>query len=55
LSKPLRRVGERSAGEFKEIEWSEALDIATSWLASVRAIDPKRLAFSTGRDQSYED
>lgn len=52
LSKPLRRVGERGSGEFKEIEWSEALDIATSWLASVRATDPKRLAFFTGRDQS---
>jgi len=52
LSKPLRRVGERGSGEFKEIEWGEALDIATSWLASVRATDPKRLAFFTGRDQS---
>ena len=52
LTKPLRRVGERGAGEFREIEWSEALDIATSWLARVRATDPKRLAFFTGRDQS---
>ena len=52
LSKPLRRVGERGSGEFKEIEWSEALDIATSWLASARATDPRRLAFFTGRDQS---
>lgn len=52
LSKPLKRVGERGAGEFKEIEWNEALEIATSWLASVRATDPKRLAFFTGRDQS---
>jgi sulfite dehydrogenase (quinone) subunit SoeA len=52
LTKPLRRVGERGSGEFKEIEWNEALDIATSWLASVRATDPKRLAFFTGRDQS---
>ncbi len=52
LTKPLRRVGERGAGEFREIEWSEALDIATAWLARVRATDPKRLAFFTGRDQS---
>ena len=52
LRKPLRRVGERGAGEFKEIEWDEALDIATAWLAQVRATDPRRLAFFTGRDQS---
>jgi anaerobic selenocysteine-containing dehydrogenase len=52
LSKPLRRVGERGAGEFEEIEWDEALNIATEWLSSIRKTDPKRLAFFTGRDQS---
>ena len=52
LSKPLLRVGERGAGEFKEIEWDEALELATGWLAPVRARDPKKLAFFTGRDQS---
>ncbi len=52
LSKPLLRVGERGSGEFKEIEWDEALAIATSWLKDVRATDPKKLAFFTGRDQS---
>ena len=52
LTKPLRRVGERGAGEFKEIEWDEALDIATGWLARVRATNPRKLAFFTGRDQS---
>ena len=52
LSKPLRRVGERGSGEFEEIEWDEALNIATSWLSEIRANDPKRLAFFTGRDQS---
>jgi len=52
LTKPLRRVGERGSGEYREIEWSEALDTATAWLAEVRATDPKRLAFFTGRDQS---
>ena len=52
LSKPLRRVGERGKGEFKEIEWSEALDIATAWMSQVRATNPRRLAFFTGRDQS---
>ncbi|MEI6572910.1 MAG: molybdopterin oxidoreductase family protein [Alphaproteobacteria bacterium] len=52
LSKPLLRVGERGAGEFKEIEWDEALSLATQWLGDVRKTDPKKLAFFTGRDQS---
>ncbi|MFT4585851.1 MAG: anaerobic selenocysteine-containing dehydrogenase, partial [Gammaproteobacteria bacterium] len=52
LSKPLLRVGERGAGDFKEIEWDEALDIAAGWLGNIRNTDPKRLAFFTGRDQS---
>lgn len=52
LRKPLLRVGERGKGEFKEIEWEEALGIATEWLKRIRETDPKRLAFFTGRDQS---
>lgn len=52
LSKPLLRVGDRGAGEFKEIEWEEALQIATSWLAPIRERNPDELAFFTGRDQS---
>ncbi len=52
LSKPLLRVGERGSGEFREIEWEEALGLATGWLSEVRAKDPKKLAFFTGRDQS---
>jgi anaerobic selenocysteine-containing dehydrogenase len=52
LSKPLLRVGERGRGEFREIEWDEALDIATSWLAPIRDRNPDELAFFTGRDQS---
>jgi anaerobic selenocysteine-containing dehydrogenase len=52
LSKPLLRVGERGAGEFREIEWDEAMRIATDRLAAIRADDPKKLAFFTGRDQS---
>ena len=52
LTKPLKRVGERGAGEFREIEWAEALATAEEWLARIRATDPKRLAFFTGRDQS---
>ena len=52
LRKPLKRVGERGAGEFQEIEWDEALKLATEWLGNIRATDPKKLAFFTGRDQS---
>ncbi len=52
LSKPLLRVGERGAGEFREIEWDEALALATQWLGDIRRTDPDKLAFFTGRDQS---
>jgi sulfite dehydrogenase (quinone) subunit SoeA len=52
LTKPLLRTGERGAGEFREIEWDEALRIATEWLGRIRADDPRKLAFFTGRDQS---
>src|ERR1700745_1000536 len=52
LRKPLRRVGERGSGEFREIGWEEAIATAVEWLSSVRATDPKKLAFFTGRDQS---
>src|SRR5262249_15610678 len=52
LRKPLLRVGERGSGEFREIEWEEALTLACDWLAPVRAADPRKLAFFTGRDQS---
>ncbi len=52
LDKPLLRVGERGSGEFREIEWDEALEIATSWLAPIRERNPDELAFFTGRDQS---
>ncbi|MGH8232928.1 MAG: molybdopterin-dependent oxidoreductase [Rhodanobacteraceae bacterium] len=52
LSKPLLRTGERGAREFREIEWDEALALATKWLGDIRARDPDELAFFTGRDQS---
>ncbi|MFC5579134.1 molybdopterin oxidoreductase family protein [Lysobacter niabensis] len=52
LDKPLLRVGERGKAEFREIEWDEALEIATSWLAPIRERNPDQLAFFTGRDQS---
>ncbi|MEJ2401842.1 MAG: molybdopterin oxidoreductase family protein [Xanthomonadales bacterium] len=52
LSNPLKRVGPRGSGEFEEISWEEALDLATKWLGDCRKTDPRRLAFFTGRDQS---
>jgi sulfite dehydrogenase (quinone) subunit SoeA len=52
LRKPLLRIGARGTGDFREIEWDEALAIATQRLKRIRATDPKRLAFFTGRDQS---
>jgi anaerobic selenocysteine-containing dehydrogenase len=52
LKAPLKRVGERGSGEFEEISWDEALEIASTRLAKVRADDPSKLAFFTGRDQS---
>jgi anaerobic selenocysteine-containing dehydrogenase len=52
LKKPLRRKGERGSGEFEEIEWDEALEIVAARFRKIRAEDPKKLAFFTGRDQS---
>jgi len=52
LKKPLLRTGPRGSGEFREIEWEEALGIATQRLSAIRQSDPRKLAFFTGRDQS---
>jgi anaerobic selenocysteine-containing dehydrogenase len=52
LRAPLKRVGPRGSGEFEEITWDEALDLAVSWLKPIRDTDPEKLAFFTGRDQS---
>ncbi len=52
LRKPLKRIGPRGSGEFAEIEWQEALTIATERLRRIRQEDPNKLAFYTGRDQS---
>jgi anaerobic selenocysteine-containing dehydrogenase len=52
LRKPLLRTGERGSGEFREIEWDEAMRIATDWLRPIRERNPDELAFFTGRDQS---
>ncbi|MEM7198464.1 MAG: molybdopterin-dependent oxidoreductase, partial [Pseudomonadota bacterium] len=47
LTKPLLRVGERGAGDFKEISWQEALELAVEWMGEVRAKDPDKLGFFT--------
>ena len=52
LTAPLKRVGPRGSGEYQEISWDEALEMAAGWLGDVRRTDPKKLAFFTGRDQS---
>ncbi|MGR3291874.1 MAG: molybdopterin oxidoreductase family protein [Paracoccaceae bacterium] len=52
LRAPLKRTGPRGSGEFEEISWDEALEIATGLLKPIRENDPKKLAFFTGRDQS---
>jgi anaerobic selenocysteine-containing dehydrogenase len=52
LKAPLKRVGPRGSGDFIEISWDEALATATEWMGKVRADDPKKFAFFTGRDQS---
>jgi anaerobic selenocysteine-containing dehydrogenase len=52
LKKPMKRIGERGENKFQEIEWSEALSLAAEKLTAARTIDPNRLAFFTGRDQS---
>jgi len=52
LRAPLKRTGPRGSGEFQEISWEEALELARSWLEPVRKSAPEKLAFFTGRDQS---
>lgn len=53
LRNPLMRKpgSERGSGEFVEVSWEEALDTLTERLREIRASDPNRLAYFTGRDQ----
>ena len=53
LRAPLRRIPgtERGDKEFEVISWDEALDELTARLEKIRATDPKKLAFFSGRDQ----
>jgi len=52
LKAPMKRTGPRGSGEFEEITWEEAYDIAVGILKPVRENNPEQLAFFTGRDQS---
>ncbi len=52
LKSPMKRVGPRGSGEFEEISWDEAYEIAAKWLKPIRETNPEKLAFFTGRDQS---
>ncbi|GAA6166017.1 molybdopterin oxidoreductase family protein [Pelagimonas sp. KU-00592-HH] len=52
LKAPMKRVGPRGSGEFEEISWDEAYDIAVGWMGPLRDKTPEKLAFFTGRDQS---
>ncbi|WP_425093422.1 molybdopterin oxidoreductase family protein [Tropicimonas sp. S265A] len=52
LRAPLKRVGPRGSGQYEEISWDEALEIAVGWLTPLRETAPEKLAFFTGRDQS---
>ncbi len=53
LTMPLKRKpgSDRGAGEFVEITWDEAFALLETRLAKIRATDPKKFAFFTGRDQ----
>ena len=39
LRAPMKRVGPRGSGEFEEISWDEALEIAAGWLKPLRETD----------------
>lgn len=53
LTQPLLRKdgAERGAAEFEPISWDRAFGILTQRLGQIRASDPKKFAFFTGRDQ----
>jgi molybdopterin-containing oxidoreductase family molybdopterin binding subunit len=49
LKVPLRRAGERGAGEWEEITWDEALEeIATKWKTIIDETGPSGIIFSAG-------
>ena len=52
LRAPMKRTGPRGSGQFEEISWDEALQLADDILRPLRDTNPEKLAFFTGRDQS---
>jgi len=54
LKTPLRRVGERGAGEFEEISWDEALKTVADRVMEIREkFGPETLIFSKGQSSSW--
>ncbi len=53
LTQPLirKKGSERGSGEFEPISWEDAIELLTERLRHIRATDPKKLAYFTGRDQ----
>ena len=53
LTRPLRRRSgaARGASDFEPISWDEAFAILEARLRKIRASDPRKFAFFTGRDQ----
>ncbi len=53
LKNPMRRKAgsERGTGDFEAISWDEALTELSARLRHIRATEPRKLAFFTGRDQ----
>ncbi len=46
---PMRRTGERGAGEWERISWEDAInEICTKWKQDIKDYGPSSLAFSTG-------
>ena len=48
LRKPLKRVGERGSGEFREIEWDEAIATTVDWLCRSAGTGTRSSLRSTG-------
>lgn len=53
LQYPMRRVGERGAGEFERISWDEAIDeIATKWKGYIEKFGPESMLIASASGNS---